>query len=183
MGARIDSAPALLGGATIPTEATDWTRAAPRVLEYLTALGVRDRLEIDRLSEQVRLRLEVRATHAALEDAVEAAIEETLALIDQWLAVELGIDGDANALATARAAALGGTIPGWSARWAGLAGDSLAPAIRALQRDTVPEFAPLTMQASTIELCCHRLRRRIADAICRLFCQPDLPTNPRGDRS
>ncbi|MBK5964390.1 hypothetical protein CCR95_09910 [Thiocystis minor] len=167
----------------MPTKASDWTRAARRVFEYLTALGVREPQEIDRLSEQVRLRLEIRATHAPLEDAVEAAIEETHALLDEWLTVELGIDGDANALATARAAVLGGTIPGWSARWAGLAGDALAPTIRAFQRDAVPEFAPLTMQASMIELCCHRLRRRIADAICRLFCQPDLPTNPRGERS
>ena len=167
MGARIDSAPALPDGTAMPTKASDWPRAARRLVEYLTALGVRDRQEIDRLGEQVRRRLDARAAHAPLEDAVEAAIEEILALLDDWLTAELDIGGDANALAAARAAVLGGGIPGWSARWAGLAGDSLATEIRAFQRDAVPERAPLTMQASTIDLCCHRLRRRIAAAICR----------------
>lgn len=183
MGARIDSVPVLPDAAAMPTEAADWPCAAGRMVEYLTALGVRDPREIDRLSEQVRLRVDSRAAHAPLENVVEAAIEETLALLDDWLTAELDIGGDANALAAARAAVLGGTLPGWSARWAGLGGDSPAPTIRSLQRDAVPEFAPLTMQASTIDLCCHRLRRRIAATICRLFCQPDLPTNPRGDRS
>ncbi len=156
---------------------------AQRAIEYLTALGVRDRLEIERLCEQIRLRVTTREATAPLEHPLEAVIEETHALLDEWLIEELGIEDDANTLAAARAAVLGGGIPGWSARWAGLAGDSPAPAIRALRLAAVPDAAPLIMEASTIDLCCHRLGRRIADAICRLFCRPDMRTNPHGDRS
>jgi hypothetical protein len=183
MGAGIDAVPVHHAGDPMHTDSSDWQPTARRVVDYLTALGVRERLEIERLSEQVRRRVETRATTTPLEDSVEAAIEETHALLDEWLIAELGIDGDANALTAARAAVLGGDIPGWSARWAGLAGDSLAPAIRAIHLVAVPEFAPLAMQSSTIDLCCQRMRRQIAAAICRLFCQPDMRTNSRGGSS
>lgn len=183
MGARIDSAPVLEDGATMPISPADWQRAAARLVDYLTALGVGEAQDIERLSEQVRVRLDARAAQAPLENAVEAAIEETHALLDEWLVAELGGASDANALAAARAAVLGGGLPGWSARWAGLGGASPVPAIRALQRDAVPEFALLTMEASRIDLCCQRLRRRIAALLCRLFCHPNVPTHPRGERS
>lgn len=183
MGARIGSALLLLDGDEMLTDRSDWTGVAPRVMEYLTALGVRDPQEIARLSQQVRLRVESRAARSPLEDSVEAAIEETYALLDEWLVAELRIDGDANALTAARAFVLEGGVPGWSARWAGISDAALAPTIPALNLASVPEFAPLTMQASTIDLCCHRLRRKIAAAICKLFCQPEMLMNPRGDRS
>lgn len=147
----------------------DWRRAGERVTAYLMAMGVREPLEIAVLGAQVRLQVETRAAAAPLEDPVEVAIEETHALLDRWLVSELGLEGDANALYVARAAVLGGGVPGWSARWAGLADRSLATQIRALSIRAVPELAPLTMEPNPIDLFLHRLTRRVLAGFRRLF--------------
>ncbi len=143
-------------------EPGDWQRALPRVVAYLSAMGVTAPWEVERLCERVRLRAETRAAAAPLEDPVEAAIEETSALLDRWLATELGLVGDADTLFAARATVLGGVVPGWSARWAGISGDSIAAAVRAAMVVPLPESAPLPMRAATIDLFGHRLGRRIA---------------------
>lgn len=182
MGARINAVSALPNGSDMHTEIIDWQLLAQRLEAYLAAMGIDDRRELDRLSEQVRRRVEVRRAAAPLENALEAVIEETHALLDEWLIAELALEGDANALAAARASVLSGNLPGWSARWSGLSDVTLDEAIRAQRLTAVPEPAPLTMQPSVIDLCCARMRRRIAAAICRLFCQPNLPTNPSGAR-
>ena len=153
----------------------DWSRAAERVAVYLAAMGVRQPGECEALREQVRLRVEARATAAPLEDPVEAAIEETHALLDLWLARELELEGDANALFAARAAVLGGGVPGWTTRWAGLSGRSLAPEIRALSIAAVPEPAPLTMDPNPIDLFLHRLARRLTAGLRRLLGRASEP--------
>ncbi len=150
----------------------DWGRVAEQASSYLQSMGVRDPTEIGRLWGEVRTRLESRAAAVPLEDPAEATIEETLGLLDQWLSLELGIEGDANRVYRARAAVLGGGIPGWSARWAGLSGRSLAPQIQALCVPAVPDPAPLVMEPNPIELCCHRLGCRIGEAFGRLLCRP-----------
>ncbi len=183
MGTRI--------GASFPdgTEmlAADWQPASQRVSDYLTAMGVSEPLDMERLVAQVRLRVDSRAIAAPLEDIVESAIEETHALLDEWLVAELGHEADANNLEAARAAVLSGHVSGWSARWVsfiiGLTDHSLAPAIHALTILPLPEPAPLVMDANVIDLCCHRLRRRIAAAICRFFCHPELRTPAHGGSS
>lgn len=141
-----------------------WESAAGRVADYLRAMGIADPLHIDRLSTRVRSRWEARASAVPLEDPVEAGIEETHALLDDWLCVELGIAGDRDALFTARAAVLSGAVANWPARFAGVSGESLAPQIRAASVQAMPEPAPLTMEPSTIDLFGHRLARRIAAA-------------------
>jgi hypothetical protein len=163
-------------------EPGDWQRALPRVVAYLAAMGVTAPWEVERLCERVRLCAETRAAAAPLEDPVEAAIEETNALFDQWLASELGLAGDANTLFAARATVLGGVVPGWSARWAGISGDSLASAIRAAMVAPLPESAPLPMEPATIDLFGHRLARRIARWLKQAF--PRLGAGPEsvGDR-
>lgn len=143
-------------------EPSDWERAAERVVAYLGAMGVRESKELELLREQIRPRVEVRALAAPLEDPIEAAIEETHALLDRWIVSELGLEGDADTLFAARAAVLGGGVPGWSARWAGLSGRSLAPEIRALCVAPVPEPAPLTMEPNPIDLLMHRMTGRLA---------------------
>lgn len=159
----------------------EWQRAAVRVGEYLAAMGVRHPQEVERLQEAVRVRLESRLTLTPLEDPVESAIEETHALLDLWLAAELGLEGDADTLCAARAAVLGGGLPGWSARWAGLSERSLAPGICALCIASVPERAPLTMEPNPIDLFLHRLAGRIARALNRLLSRPARPeTTTRG---
>ena len=162
-------------------EATDWERAADRVTAYLRAMGVREPGELEQLCEQVRQRLAVRAIAAPLEDPIEAAIEETHALLDLWIVSELGLEGDADTLFAARAAVLGGGVPGWSARWAGLSGRSLAPEIRALCVAPVPEPAPLTMEPNTIDLFLHRMTGRLAGIVrCVLGRSADSSSAARG---
>jgi len=150
----------------------DWERVTDRVSLYLQSMGVRDAVEIERLSDQVRVRLESRAISAPLEDPLESAIEETIGSLDRWLVTELELDADPGPLAAARAAVLGGEITGWSARWAGLADRPLADEIRAACLSPVPDPAPLVMEPSTIELCCHRLRCRIVESLGRVLCRP-----------
>ncbi|MGE5154604.1 MAG: hypothetical protein ACM3ST_11360 [Bdellovibrio bacteriovorus] len=154
-----------------PLDPADWQRAARRLDLYLRALGVREPAEAERLREQVRLRVEARSVAAPLEDPVEAAIEETHALLDQWLATELGLEGDANGLCAARAAVLGGGLPGWSARWAGLSDASVADAIRANVITAVPDPASLAMEPNPIDLFLHRLGCRLASRFNRLLCR------------
>lgn len=180
MGAGVGSAPVEVepdpsSTQALPLDPADWQRAAGRVAVYLAAMGVHEDAEVDRIGEQVHLRVEARAAAGPLEDPVEVAIEEAHGLLDRWLAAELGLEGDANALCAARAAVLGGGVPGWSARWAGLSEQSLAPRIRALCIAAVPEPAPLTMEPNPIDLFLHRLGCRLATGFNRLLCRPAGP--------
>jgi hypothetical protein len=141
-----------------------WERVAERTTLYLHALGIRDPLQCERLIARIRQRWDARVHATPLEDPVEAAIEETCSLLDGWLCTELGIDGERAALFTARAAVLSGAVPNWSARFAGVSGDSIATQIHAASVHPLPEPAPLTMEPSVIHLCCYRLRHRVAAA-------------------
>lgn len=172
---EVASEPSSSQGQSSPLDPADWQRAAGRVVAYLAALGVRETAEVDRIGEQVRLRVEARAAAGPLEDPVEAAIEETHGLLDLWLVAELGLEADANALCAARAAVLGGGVPGWSARWAGISERSLAPEIRALCIAAVPEAAPLVMEPNPIDLFLHRLGCRLATGFNRLLRRPAGP--------
>ncbi|MBK1718646.1 hypothetical protein CKO27_13515 [Thiocystis violacea] len=162
---------------------TDWQRAAARLDDYLQAMGVKDPAEIASLCEQVRLTAEARACAMPLEDPVEAAIEEIGALLDRWLTQELGGDIDADTLCAARASVLGGSVPGWSARWAGFTEDSPGAAIRAARLVPVPERAPLVMEPNRIDLCCYRLRRRFAAVLDWLLGRSGGRTHPAGEHS
>jgi hypothetical protein len=153
-------------GSVPHVEPGDWQRAADRITDYLRAMGVREPQEIELLKERVRRRVEARAS-APLEDPVEVAVEETHALLDLWLVAELGDEADHDALYAARAAVLGGGVPGWSARWAGLSGCSLAADIRALSIRAVPQSSPLTMEPNAIDLFLHRLVVRVRRFLCR----------------
>jgi hypothetical protein len=182
MGAGIGAALAEVvpGAVSAPSHASalgpaEWQRASGRLGEYLAAMGVRNPQEVERLGEAVRTRLESRLAATPLEDPVESAIEETHALLDLWLAAELGLEGEASTLCAARAAVLGGGLPGWSARWAGLSERSLAPEIRALCIAAAPEPAPLTMEPNPIDLFLHRLARRLAGGFHRLLARSAIP--------
>lgn len=153
-----DRAPATAG---LGLDPADWQRALPRVAAYLEAMGVTVPWEVERLCERVRTRVESRAATVPLEDPLEAAIEETDALLDRWLAAEVGVVGDNTALYVARAAVLGGAVPGWSAAWAGISEGSVAGAIRAAMVSPVPEPNPLPMEPSVIDLFGHRSVRRL----------------------
>jgi hypothetical protein len=146
-----------------------WRRVECRLDDYLKTLGLQDPVGLERVRARVRLRVESRAVTGALENPIEAAIEEAHILLDRWLADELGIEGDANLLCAARAAVLSGAVPGWTARWAGLSDMSPAAAIRAACIAPVPDYAPLTMESGTIDLCCHRLVRRLFARVRRLL--------------
>ena len=132
-----------------------------RVRLYLNALGVQDPHETDVLACRVIERVEFRAKLGQLGEPLETAIEETHRLLDRWLIAELGLDAEPDRLSAARAAVLGGHLPGWTRRWAGLSEVSLAESIRAVRFQAVPERAPLAMEPNPIRLCCHRLVRRL----------------------
>jgi hypothetical protein len=138
-----------------------------RVRLYLHALGVYDPHECDVLARRVIERVEFRATLGQLGEPLEVAIEETHRLLDRWLVAELGLDAEPDRLSAARAAVLGGHLPGWTRRWAGLSEVSLAESIREVRFQAVPERAPLTMEPNPIQLCCHRLVRRLLARIGR----------------
>lgn len=183
MGERIGVAPALAyadgqavsaAPSSSALDPLDRQRALQRVQDYLRSMGVSEPQEVRALTEQVVERLRARATKAPIENPVEAAVAETYLLLDRWLASELGLGGDANALFAARAAVLGGGVPGWSARWAGLTATNLGDAIRAASIAPVPARSPLTMEAATINLCCHRLIPRILGALRRLVAPPEI---------
>lgn len=146
-----------------------WATVAGRVNDYLRALGVQDPLHLERLAQRIRQRFEARAALAKLEDPVEAGIEETYALLDEWLCTELGIEGDRDTLFRARAAVLGGAVPNWAARFAGVSGESLAAPVHAASVLAIPEYAPLVMEPNTIELFWHRVGRVIATVLRRLI--------------
>jgi len=146
-----------------------WEQVAARVADYLRALGITEGLHLERLSLRIRQRFEARAAVAKLEDPVEAAIEETYALLDLWLGAELGLVGDRDALFSARAAVLSGAVPDWAGRFAGVSGESCAAAIRAASVEALPPDAPLTMVPNTIELFWRRLGRAVAAGLRRLI--------------
>ncbi len=189
MGARImpasipDPESLSSGPSVAGLDPADWQRAERRVSDYLRAMGISDPQEIERLLDQVRQRAAIRAAAAPLEDPVEAAIEEAHSLLDQWLIAELGLEGDADRLCAARAAVLNGAVPGWSARWAGFASDSLAPAILAAHLPATPEPAPLNMEPNRIDLLFHRLGHRFLASICRVLCRSSLSGGSPGVRS
>lgn len=139
----------------------DRARVEGRVKLYLNTLGVHDVHEAEVLTRQVIERVEFRAKLGQLGEPLETAIEETHRLLDRWLIAELGLDAEPDRLSAARAAVLGGHLPGWTRRWAGLSEMSLADSIRAVRFQAVPERAPLTMEPNPIQLCCHRLVRRL----------------------
>lgn len=138
-----------------------------RAGRYLRALGVRCDAESDVLLQRVIKRVELRAALGQLGDPLEAAVEEVHSLLDQWLVSELGLERDPDAFSAARAAILGGDVPGWTSRWAGLSNAPLAERIRAERVFAVPERAPLRMEPTRIELCCHRLGHRLLLRIAR----------------
>ncbi|MBK1723814.1 hypothetical protein [Thiocystis violacea] len=152
--------------APVPFDRVELERRARR---YLSALGVRAEDERLALSQVVLKRVELRIVVGQLGDPLEAAIEETHLLLDQWLVAELDLDGDSDALSAARAAVLGGDVAGWTRRWAGLSQASLAQTIRAARVSAVPERAPLVMDANPIELCCHRSGPRLLARVGRLL--------------
>lgn len=146
-----------------------WSGAAERVGDYLRAMGVIDAFELELLGARVRHRLLARMASAEVEDPLEAAIEEVNGLLDEWLDGELGMAGERHTLLAARAAVLSGAVPGWTARFAGVAGESIAGAIRAATAQPTPEPAMLDMPPSPILLCCYGLRQRIAARLRRLL--------------
>jgi hypothetical protein len=176
MNAVAEAAQTFGPGPEVSADATDrWAALAPRVLAYLKALGVRDPLDIERLSARVRARLENHRAMRQAEDPSEAAIEETAALLDEWIATELGVEPEQNVLATARAAVLGGTVPRWPQRWSGVWGESVAQQVRAASVQPVPPLAPLGMAPQPIRLFWRTLTKGVARVLLRIV-------HPRGGR-
>jgi hypothetical protein len=166
----MDSGVAVAGQSGVTFAAADrspaaWVRVSQRVALYLRALGIEDPLHRERLLVRIQQRWEARVSAVPLEDPVEAGIEEAYTLLDTWLCAELDITGEVDALFTARAAVLSGAVPNWTARFAGVSGESIAAQVRAAGVQPEPEPAPLDMEPSTINLCCHDLGRRITGAL------------------
>jgi membrane glycosyltransferase len=147
---------------------TEWARLAPRVSAYLEALGVRDPLDIERLSGRLRSRLESHQAQQEVENAAESAIEEAAALLDEWIKTELDIEADPNLLAATRAAVLSGAVPHWAQRWSGVWGESVAQQVRTATVRPVPPEAPLDMEPEPIRLFLRSLVRGVARVLLRV---------------
>jgi hypothetical protein len=151
----------------VPHE-TPWERAAPRVAQYLRALGVRDSRDADLLMSQVRERFERTLARGPIGDPLETGIEEVTHLLDAWLLTELGAEASVPALRAARSLVLSGAIPGWVGVWSGrmvqadaaAAPTSAGARIRSVRLSPVPDPAPLAMPTQRIDPCCYRLFRR-----------------------
>jgi hypothetical protein len=152
----------------VAASAADWQDAEPRVTHYLRALGVRDARDMDRLLPAIRARFEHQVATTLVADAIETGIDETLALLDEWLSSELGPDVTEATRRAARAAVLGGGVHGWTGYWSGRKPGPLGQRIRACSLWAVPDPAPLSMPTQTIHPCCYRLIRRIAKLLLRL---------------
>lgn len=138
----------------------EWPPIEARVRSYLNALGVTHQEELASLLARVREQLDSRSACGPIEDPAEAAIEETLRLLDRWLIGELGELGTGDGRITvqaARAAVIAGKIPGWTANWAGLSSRPLARTIVAATIPSVPEPSLMKMETNQIVLCCSRL--------------------------
>lgn len=151
-----------------PEESDIWAGVAERVGAYLRAIGVVDTFHLELLSARARRGFQARMASTEVEEPMDLAIEEVNRLLDDWLDAELDLAGDRQALLAARAAVLRGAIPGWAARFSGVAGESIAAAIRVATIQAVPEPAPLTMEPSPILICCYGLRHRVAVRLRRL---------------
>jgi membrane glycosyltransferase len=160
----------------------NWESVAPRVTAYLRALGIRDPLDIERLAARVHARLDATQAVPSAKGPTETAIEETGALLDDWITAEVGIESDRNTLLTARAAVLSGTVRGWAQRWSGVSGERVAARIRAASVQPVPEAAPLTMEPQPIRLLWRTVRTSLARFLLRIIHQRRRkPTKPRTD--
>jgi hypothetical protein len=151
--------------ASVAASPADWEDAAPRVIRYLRALGVRDSRDLDLLLAKIRGRFEQRVATTLVANAIETCIDETSALLDDWLSAELGPDVTESARRSARAAVLSGAVHGWTGFWSGRKPGPLGQRIRACSLTPVPDPAPLSMDPQVIHPCCYRLVQRIAKAL------------------
>lgn len=141
--------------------ARSWAAVAPRVEDYLRALGVRDSAIGERLSTCIRPRYEARMARSPATDPLACAIEESLGLLEDWLRAELTTLPGSSAVLADRASVVAGAVEGWTERWAGLSTENLALRIRAVRLQPLPEPAPLSMDAQPIDLRGCRFRNRL----------------------
>lgn len=150
---------------SVAASPADWESAAPRVTQYLQSIGVHDLHHLVRLTARVRARFERRVATSLVADATEVGIEETVNLLDEWLAVVLGPEASESTIRMARAAILGGSVKGWVAVWSGDAPkpteQPIGERILASCLAPVPDAAPLSMVKQRIDPCCRRLVRRL----------------------
>ncbi|MCG6896078.1 MAG: hypothetical protein LJE61_14405 [Thiocapsa sp.] len=161
LGVEVDSS----AGPPVGASLQDWEQAMPRVAHYLRALGVRDHRDHARLIEAIRSRFVRRVSTHLVADATETGIEATAALLDAWIAAQLGPGVPEPQQRMARAAVLGGVVEGWVAVWSGRVDEPLGERIIAASLSPAPEPAPLSMVPQRIGPCCHRLVRSIAKVL------------------
>ncbi len=164
--------PASIPALPVAASPADWACAAPRVAQYLGAIGVREPDHLAHLTARVQARFEHRVATSLVADATEVGIEETVNLLDEWLAAELGPEASESTIRMARAAVLGGSVKGWIVVWSGHAvhpderpteppvRQPIGERILASCLAPVPDAAPLSMVTQRIDPCCRRLVRR-----------------------
>jgi hypothetical protein len=136
-------------------------RAEPRLIAYLRACGVTDDNSLALMLGRIRGRISSRKSTRYDDDPVMLAVRETIALIDDWLAIELSLDRhqDRDHLLAARAGLFRGDAGDWARALVssrdGEVGEALNRAIVA----PLPPVAPLAMPTQRIGLRYFSLRR------------------------
>lgn len=150
--ARGDSAPSVAPPAT-STEALPWREATLRVRRYWQALGVADDRQLQPLTQAIMDRLSGLAAEGDAEELARLGVKAIQAMINTWLAEQLGIEPQPGALAAARAALLGGGMADWPAQLLNPQPPGEAAArLRELMAQPTPPEEELVMTEQHIEL-------------------------------
>jgi hypothetical protein len=124
------------------------------VTAYWRALGVTDAEQLTALTRRVMQRVDALEAETAVIDLAIFSIEETLAMLDEWLASVLEFDHKplAQELAMARVALLSGATPDWPAALLSVDQRALVAALPGALTPAVPAPAGLPMEPQRIDL-------------------------------
>lgn len=150
--------------------APGWTRAEPRVVAYLRASGIVDDNDRALMLGRIRARISSRKSLRYDDEPVTLAIRETIALIDDWLAVELGLDRhqDRGRILEARAALLKGDTGDWFKALIASRDGEVSEALNRAVVPPVPPDMPIGMPTQSIGLRYISLRRVMLRMLVRL---------------
>jgi hypothetical protein len=134
--------------------ALSWGEVTNRVTAYWRALGVTDAEQLTALTRRVMQRVDALEAETAVIDLAIFSIEETLAMLDEWLASVLEFDHKplAQELAMARVALLSGATPDWAAALLSVDQRALVAALPGALTPAVPAPAGLPMEPQRIDL-------------------------------
>ncbi len=135
--------------------------------DYLQVLGIEERAQQQHLAKRIQNRITLDLDTKREASAEALAVEETQALLDDWLRRSLDEDQAVN-LPMLKSLVLQNQFPNWQQTWVQdqrLPFDQLDMSLW----QPTPEIAPLEMSEQTIDLYGYGLRQRLGNRLRRLF--------------